>query len=242
MNKLLLVAVILVGLSGCGGFQSHERVSRLSPSTGGPEHLAMVQPGTPANLDAASYRNGASLWNGGRRSLLGDRRALLRGDIMTVVVEIDEKAEFSNSSSRNRSGSESLSIPSLLGIPQRIDSFLPTGATLDSAVGLNSSSASSGDGAIRRNEKLTLRVAATITEVLPNGILRIRGSQEVRVNLEVRELLVEGYVRPEDISRQNEITYDKIASARISYGGRGMISSAQSPRSGQQFLDEILPF
>jgi len=235
-----LAAVTLLG--ACGEIRTAQQVSRLSPSTGGAEHLAMVQPGEPEDVDAARYRNGSSLWNGGRRSLLGDRRALLRGDIMTVVVEIDEKAEFSNSSSRNRSGSENLSIPSLLGIPQRIDAILPTGATLDAAVGLNSSSASAGDGAIRRNEKLTLRVAATVTEVLPNGVLRIRGSQEVRVNFEVRELLVEGYVRPEDISRQNEITSDKIASARISYGGRGMISQVQAPRKGQQVVDQILPF
>ena len=95
---------------------------------------------------------------------------------------------------------------------------------------------------VRRKEKLTLRVAATIIDVLPNGVLAIEGTQEVRVNFELRELLVNGYVRPEDISRQNEITYDKIASARISYGGRGQISDVQQPRYGRQVLEAILPF
>ena len=95
---------------------------------------------------------------------------------------------------------------------------------------------------MRRSESLTLRVAATVTDVLPNGVLAIEGSQEVRVNYELRELLVTGYVRPEDISRRNEITYDKVASARISYGGRGQISDVQQPRVGQQVLDAILPF
>ena len=107
---------------------------------------------------------------------------------------------------------------------------------------LDSASQSKGDGSVKRKEKLTLRVAATITEVLPNGVLAIEGSQEVRVNFELRELLVTGYVRPADISRQNEITYDKIASARISYGGRGQISDMQQPRIGQQVLDAVLPF
>jgi len=95
---------------------------------------------------------------------------------------------------------------------------------------------------VRRNEKLTLRVAATVTDVLPNGVLAIAGNQEVRVNFEMRELLVSGFVRPEDISRQNQITYDKIASARVSYGGRGQISDMQQPRYGQQALDMVLPF
>ena len=106
----------------------------------------------------------------------------------------------------------------------------------------NSSSDSAGDGSVKRREKLTLRVAATVVEVLPNGVLEIQGTQEVRVNFELRELLVTGYVRPSDVSRQNEITYDKIASARISYGGRGQISDVQQPRYGQQIVDAILPF
>ncbi len=113
---------------------------------------------------------------------------------------------------------------------------------MEEAVSLSSSSNSSGDGAVRRNEKLTLRVAATITDVLPNGVLHLSGSQEVRVNFEMRELLINGFVRPADISRQNEITYDKIASARISYGGRGQISDMQQPRIGQQIVDALLPF
>ena len=99
-----------------------------------------------------------------------------------------------------------------------------------------------GDGSVRRKEKLTLRIAATVTDVMPGGVIRIEGSQEVRVNYELRELLVTGYVRPEDISRNNEITYDKIAQARISYGGRGQISDYQQPRWGQQVADRILPF
>jgi flagellar L-ring protein precursor FlgH len=167
---------------------------------------------------------------------------LQRGDILTVVIEIDEEAEISNSTSRSRTGSESLGIPNLFGIPQRINQGITDGASLDDAVGINSSSKSAGDGSVRRSESLTLRIAATVVNVLPNGVLAIEGSQEVRVNFELRELLVSGFVRPEDISRQNEITYDKIASARISYGGRGQITDVQQPRIGQQVLDVILPF
>ena len=165
-----------------------------------------------------------------------------QGDILTVVIEIDDSANISNTTSRSRSGSESMGIPSLLGIPQRIDPELPVGATLADAVDLNSQATSSGNGQVARSEQLTLRIAATVTNVMPNGVLAIQGAQEVRVNFEMRELLVSGFVRPEDISRQNEIGYDKIASAKISYGGRGQITDVQQPRIGQQVLDVILPF
>lgn len=191
---------------------------------------------------ARSPLDAASLWTRDRGSLLGDRRAMQRGDIMTVVIEIDDRAEISNTTDRSRSGSQQLGVPQLFGLPQRIDNRLPDGASMASAVQLNSQSDANGSGSVRRNEKLTLRIAATIVDVLPNGVLSIIGNQEVRVNFELRELQVTGYVRPEDITRQNEITYDKIAAARISYGGRGQITDVQQPRYGQQALESILPF
>ena len=184
----------------------------------------------------------ASLWDSGPTSLLGDRRAVSKGDLLTVVIEINDKAEISNSSRVSRQAAEKMGIPALAGIPQWLDSRLPTGATSENLVGLSSDSSSSGDGSVKRNEKLTLRMAATVSNVLPNGHLEIQGRQEVRVNYELRELLVTGFVRPEDISRKNEITYDKIASARISYGGRGQVSTAQSARKGKLALDAVLPF
>jgi flagellar L-ring protein precursor FlgH len=202
----------------------------------------MISPGLPVSIVQVSPRDEASLWSGTRQSLLGDRRAIQRGDIMTVVIEIDENAEISNATDRSRSASETLNLPQLAGLPQRLDDNLPEGASAADLVSINSSSSSAGDGSVKRNEKLTLRIAATIIDVLPNGVLSISGSQELRVNFEMRELLVTGFVRPEDISRQNEITYDKIASARVSYGGRGQISDVQQPRIGQQILDVVLPF
>jgi len=233
---------LVLTAAACGRQDHLGKAPSFSPSANSPEHFAMLDPGLPTRLETSRQVDRSSLWNGNRQSLLGDRRAMQRGDILTVVIEIDDKAEISNTTSRSRGGSESLGIPQLFGIPQRINSRLPDGASMDSAVSINSSSQSNGNGTVRRNEKLTLRIAATIMQVLPNGVLSIQGSQEVRVNFEMRELLVSGFVRPADISRQNEITYDKIASARVSYGGRGQISDMQQPRIGQQVLDSVLPF
>lgn len=238
--RLFLCLALL--LPGCARLDHLGRAPSLSDRRTGGEQAAMIHSGLPRRTDPSREVDRASLWTSGRKSLLGDRRAMRRGDILTVVIEIDEEAAISNSTSRSRDGSEGLQISQLFGIPQRVDDELPEGASLDDAVSIDSNSDSSGDGSVSRQEELTLRVAATVTNVLPNGILEIEGSQEVRVNFELRELLVSGFVRPEDISRRNEITYDKIASARISYGGRGQITDVQQPRYGQQVLDMILPF
>ena len=238
--RWLLIALTLLG--ACGRMDHLGKPPSSTPNTQNNEHVAMLWPGLPMTTQRERPVDAASTWSRSRHSLLGDRRAANKGDILTVVIEIDDKAEISNGTSRSRNASESMAVPQLLGIPQRIDEQLPDGASMGDAVSLNSGTQTSGQGSVKRNEKLTLRVAATIVDVLPNGILSIAGSQELRVNFEMRELLVSGFVRPEDISRQNEITYDKIASARVSYGGRGQITDVQQPRYGQQLLDVVLPF
>jgi flagellar L-ring protein precursor FlgH len=242
LSKRSLLILCALSLTACDRLSDVGKAPEFSPITGNYEHHAMISDRLPETVEEVPIVQRASLWSGDRQSLLGDRRASQRGDIMTVVIEIDDRAEISNSTDRSRSGSESMALPQFLGLPQLVDRQLAGDATLGNGVDASGSSSSSGDGSVRRNERLTLRIAATVVETLPNGVARIQGSQEVRVNFEVRELLVSGFVRPEDISRQNEITYDKIASARISYGGRGQITDMQQPRYGQQIADIILPF
>jgi len=241
-TSLSFLLTMVLFLTGCGDISQIGRRPDFTPVNDSSDYYAMNAPRSKARVQRDAQITQASLWRSGPRSLLGDRRAGKLGDLLTVVIQINDKAEISNTTSRSRQGSEKMGVPSLFGIPQAVDSKLPNGATSANAVDLSSSSSAKGTGSVRRNEKLTLRIAATVTDVLANGHLKIQGSQEVRVNYELRELLVTGFVRPEDISRKNEITYDKIASARISYGGRGQISSAQQARKGQQFLDQALPF
>jgi flagellar L-ring protein precursor FlgH len=201
------------------------------------ERMALAVP--PPQPASYAYQQG-SLWSTGASGLLGDRRARNLGDLLTVVIEIDEEAEMRNTSSRNREGSESVQGGAFFGI----QNVLPNGITsaFEPRLNIESESDFEGEGSVRRNEKLMLRVAATVVRVLPTGHLVIQGDQEVRVNYELRDLQVVGIVRPEDISRYNEIEYDRVAGARISYGGRGQISAAQQPRWGQQVTDRILPY
>lgn len=242
MRRYLTFTLIILG--ACTTQDNFGGPPALDTPESSSEYSAMVTPPLqdPLSLLGQPRASTASLWTGDPNSLLGDRRAMQQGDILTVVIEIDDSARIDNSSERARSGSENLTVGNFLGLPQRVDGALPDGVGLAPGVETNSASSFSGNGSVARNEQLTLRIAATVTDVLPNGVLAIEGLQQVRVNFELRELVVSGFVRPADVSRQNEITYDKIASARISYGGQGQISDVQQPRWGQQIADIVLPF
>ncbi len=236
---------IMLLITGCVPFEEVGRVPGLTvvgQDNGigiSAERVAIAVP--PRAMPRQSYSQG-SLWNSGPASLFGDRRARNLGDILTVVIEIDDQAQISNRSGQSRSGSGTMSIGALMGLPELVSGALPEGTSLDPAANFSSTSTSAGDGSVSRNEKITLRIAATVVDVLANGHLVVSGLQEVRVNFELRELQVVGIVQPEDISRRNEITYDKIAGARISYGGRGRISDVQQPRYGQQIFEIVAPF
>lgn len=241
----LLSLATLAALSACSRLENVGQKPRFTapgeaekaPPPIAPQRVALA---TPPPISQAPYYAVGSLWRSGPESLFGDRRAKTLGDILTVVIELDEEAEIKNDTRRRRSGSEDVSVSAFYGLPALIDNAFDI--DLDPSVGIESDGQSAGSGRVKRDEEITLRVAASVVEVLPNGHLVIAGNQEIRVNFELRNLQVAGIVRPEDISRRNEITYDKIAEARVDYGGRGQITDVQQPRYGQQVLDVVLPF
>jgi flagellar L-ring protein precursor FlgH len=188
----------------------------------------------------------SSLWENGNDSLFGDQRAAEVGDILTVNINISDRASLSNQTARSRNGNEAINPPTVLGYESRLDEILPGINPEDlpegNLIDLGSTSSSSGQGSVDRNEDIELKVAAMVIDSLPNGNFVIAGRQEVRVNYELRELRVAGVIRPEDITKSNSIEYDKIAEARISYGGKGQLTDVQQPRYGQQVMDVILPW
>lgn len=193
----------------------------------------MPQPEPPAK----EYAN--SLWRPGARSFFRDQRASRTGDILRVKVEISDKAEVDNETKRDRDGTEEIGVPSLFGSLR--GKIIPGGREED-LIGLTATSQTNGKGEIKREEKINTQVAAVVTQVLPNGNLVIDGSQEIRVNFEVRQLTVRGIVRPEDIGSDNTIDSSQIAEARIEYGGRGQLTDIQQPRWGQQVIEAVSPF
>lgn len=183
-----------------------------------------------------------SLWRSGARAFFEDQRAARVGDILTVNVTIDDKAEVANATQRSRVAADDMGIDQLAGFGTELLKLLPNMPNLSDLIGVDSNTKTTGSGEVDRQEEITTSVAAVVTQVLPNGNLVIEGRQEIRVNFEVREIVVAGIVRPEDITNQNTIDSQKIAEARISYGGRGQLTDMQQPRYGQQFLDILLPF
>jgi flagellar L-ring protein FlgH len=196
----------------------------------------------PMPQAAQGAQQPASLWRQGSRAFFKDQRAGRVGDILTVIIEIEDQAQLDNSSERGREADENAGMSHFLGFETELASVLPNSVDPSQLVTLNSDGSSKGTGAIKRKEAISLRVAATITQVLPNGNFVLDGRQEVRVNNEVRELQVAGIIRAEDITSINTVSYDKIAEARIAYGGRGQITDVQQPRYGQQLYDVVAPF
>jgi flagellar L-ring protein precursor FlgH len=180
-----------------------------------------------------------SLWRNGSRAFFKDQRAHQVGDILTVKVNITDNASIANETQRSRTNKEDSGIDNFFGKSKIPIMNAPVGTKIFTA---DSTASSDGKGSVDRKESLTTNVAGVVTQVLPNGNLVIEGKQEIRVNYEVRELVVGGVVRPEDIESDNTIDSTKIAQARIAYGGRGQIMDVQQPRYGQQVLDVVLPF
>ncbi|MDY0882654.1 flagellar basal body L-ring protein FlgH [Dongia soli] len=249
MTKTALLATglsLVTLLSGCGNVV--DRVSRIGEEPPMADiQNPTAQPGykpvsLPMPAPTSDSRQPASLWRQGSRAFFKDQRAGRVGDILTVVIEIKDQARLNNATTTARDGSNSADLPNFLGYETLLHKVLPDAVNPNALVQADSGSNTSGTGTINRTEDIQLRIAALVTQVLPNGNFVLQGSQQVRVNYEMRDLRVTGVIRPEDISSLNEVSYDKIAEARISYGGKGTSSDLQQPRYGQQLYDVLFPF
>ncbi|HVF93505.1 MAG TPA: flagellar basal body L-ring protein FlgH [Sphingomonas sp.] len=242
-STLLPLLAIATLLPACGTIDQLKTLGRAPPlskteavdSPDLEESLGQHRRGAgPAPVAAAAAS--ASLFRAGAGAFLGDQRAARVGDILTVRINVADKADIGNSTARSRGGDETAGVTSLLGL----EKLLPGDPATLAAT--NSTSEFNGSGTISRSETINLTMSGIVTAVLPNGNLTIRGRQEIRVNYELRELIVTGIVRPQDIARDNSIRHSQIAEARISYGGRGQLSQAQQARWGQQIYDALFPF
>lgn len=243
-HSALCILLLTSGLAGCNTADRLATIGRapalsaIDDPTASPGYKPVRMP-MPDPVPVSHAAN--SLWQQGSRSFFKDQRARQIGDIVTVKVNFKDSADIANETKRARSNSDSMGVPNLFGLETQADKALP-GINPSSLVNATSATSSDGVGSVKRAETLTTNVAAIVTQILPNGNMVLEGKQEVRVNFEVRELIVGGVIRPEDIENDNTIDSTKIAEARLAYGGRGQITDVQQPRYGQQVMDVILPF
>lgn len=241
---LLVMAVPLFGLTACAN-----TVDRLGQIGDPPPMTELYNPGTqpgqrqltwPMPVEEAAPRTYAnSLWQQGSNTFFRDQRAARVGDILKVVMDLNDRGRLENTTELTRESAENVGVDALFGLEKIIPGHQAGASGL---LGINSNSDTTGEGEIERREQVQTQFAATVTQVLPNGNLVIDGRQEIRINDEIRAISVQGVVRPQDIASNNTIDYSQIAEARISYGGRGFLSDAQTPRWGQRAVDVVSPF
>ena len=241
--KLATLLTLTAALAGCNTMDRLANVGNAPVLTAieNPTTVAGYQPvNMPMPEAIADTYQPNSLYRTSAKGFFKDERAHRIGDILTVIVTIDDSAQIANSTQSGRTGTNTAGMGGILGA----GITAATGGAINpsAAVDFTSGMQNTGTGSVNRKESLETMVAAVVTQVLPNGNLVIEGRQEVRVNFEVRDLIVAGIVRPSDIQANNTVPSTKIAEARISYGGRGQITDVQQPRYGQQVMDAILPF
>ena len=243
LSPALPVAVLAALLGGCSAMDrlknigEEPKLSAIDNPVAAPGYKPVQMP-MPAPQPAVYNPN--SLWRNGSRAFFKDQRAHQVGDILTVQVKIADNATIANETQRNRASKEDTGVTDFAG--SKLLSGSAAAVLPGRLLTADSTSTMDNTGSVNRQEALLTNVAAVVTQVLPNGNMVVEGKQEIRVNFEIRELIVAGIVRPEDIQSDNTIDSTKIAQARIAYGGRGQITDIQQPRYGQQVLDVLLPF
>jgi flagellar L-ring protein FlgH len=239
-TQLLLLAT--ASLAGCAPLADVYRPPALSPVGSG-----LRPPVVPIEMDPGPrpfYDRSNSLWQDASSDLFRDARAMRVGDVITVKIDIKDRAVFDAKNERKRNQKGELDVNFAYDLNLSANGVQGPLASGSGSVNpqVTSQTDTKTEGKVNRAEDIRVLVAAVVTEILPNGYLMISGTQEIQVNYELRQLGVAGVVRPRDIATDNSISYDKIAEARITYGGRGRIMEVAQPAWGQQILDIISPF
>jgi len=238
---LVWLGLALFSMNGCGTLSKLSEVGRdpaMTPTqdpTKDPKWRPVSMP-MPARQPSPNEPN--SLWRSGSRAFFKDQRAAQVGDIITVLVNMNDAANLKNVTSATRASTETGGIPNLFGL----QAMLPKSINPSTLISASSNNNNTGTGQIQRTEAVTLRLAGIVTQVLPNGNLVIAARQEFMVNSELRDLQVTGVIRPQDIASDNTVLHDRMAEARIAYGGKGQLTDLQRARWGQQMMDILLPF
>ncbi len=237
MKQAISSFACLAGLAACASTQGASPASQIP----GPENTVVVYNPNYPQIAQAETRNN-SLWSAAPISLLSMRRAKAVGDLLTIVVEMDDRASVQSSLSRSRDSQEGLTVGALFGLPSVADTVLPGSNTLSPGVDINRNSTLDGTGSVNRADRATFTLSARVVGVEPNGNLMIQGYQQTQISAEVRYLSVSGVIRSQDISRKNTVSYEKIADARLTYVSEGEAGSPVRRGLIPRVVDRVAPF
>jgi flagellar L-ring protein precursor FlgH len=240
LPPLAALALSFPALAGCAATHDALLGPKMDPMSYPSALVAAEQPVIVPHEEPHS--TSSSLWKTGSRTFFANQRAAKVGDILTVLITIDDKADITNDTTRERKTSNNMGVAHFLGLENSIGRILPKAFDPANAIQTNADSQLTGTGQIQRKDQINLTIAAVVTKVLPNGNLVIQGKQQVKTNNDLRELTVAGVVRPEDITSLNTINHTQIAEARIAYGGRGDMQRTNTAPGGQALLETFSPF
>ena len=237
--------LLLLALAGCDTWGHFQRPPPMT-APGEADEIPVTAVNAPAIVAGNGFPVGfaqqGSLWRPGAKAFFRDPRARMVGDLLTVAVDLKDQGEFADATTLQRNSNDGMTVGSLFGLGSLLGHIIPGMKSADATVNTTGAVGLTGQGNIKRNETLHINVAATVLRVLPNSNFEIAGSQQIRLNNELRELQIRGIIRPEDIRADNTIVSEKIAEARITYGGRGVSSDLQRAPWGQDLLTRIQPF
>jgi len=184
-----------------------------------------------------------SLWTSpanAEMSMVADRKATRKGDILTVVVSETAATTSSQSKKSNKTSSIDAGVSQFL-FPPGV-SGLGTKAGALPATKLSGTSDFSGGGEVNNSQSITARSAVLVTDVLPNGNLVIEGVRVVIFSGEKQYVVLHGLVRPNDISNLNTIASSNVADARVEFISEGSLTDAQKKGWLTKIYDTLRPY
>lgn len=237
--RLGAVASLILLIAGCAAMEAHHAPK---PSPGARTLMSKPQSLPPAGAPPASMDPTGSMWRPGDGSLFADIKAHKVGDLVTITVSENSTGSNTATTTTSRASSSNGSL-SFAGVGVGAAGVAsPKGAFSFGPYNTSFTRTFKGDGSTSRTDTVTAYMTATVVAVLPNGNLVIRGTRWTKVNDELQQIVLQGVIRPVDISDNNTVLSQDIAEARIFMLGKGPVSHYQKPGWLEQIWDVISPF
>lgn len=224
------LAGLLILSAGCAGDPGLIQADK--PVMPPPEPAVNLQPAKPSF---------GSIFTDRTQDFYQDLRARNVGDIIVVEIVENSKAKKKNDTKAERTNEFDAKVPYLMGYAGSLRREAGSTNT-DPLVGAEFTSKHDAKSELKKEDSMTSSIGCTVVEKMANGNLVVRGSRELQVNGETQYIILQGIVRPTDVTTNNTVYSTQLADAKIYYTGRGVLSDKQKPGWLARLLDNIWPF